>query len=101
MTEPSRPQEIANGCPICAKADERNGERNGARVQLWLSERRAVMFVEHDFDIVARYATRVLAFAEGTIIAEGAPAAVIGDAQVKRYILGEAPSLSRAAGAPP
>ena len=99
MTEPSRPQEIANGCPICAKADERNGERNDARVQLWLSERRAVMFVEHDFDIIARYAPRV-AFAEGTIIAEGA-SAVIGDAQVKRYILGEAPSLSRAAGAPP
>jgi len=98
MTEPSRPQEIANGCPICAKADERNGERNGARVQLWLSERRAVMFVEHDFDIIARYAPRV-AFAQGTIIAEGA-SAVIGDAQVKRCILGKAPSLRRAAAAP-
>ncbi len=64
-------------------------------------ERRAVMFVEHDLDIIARYATRVLAFADGTIIAEGAPAAVIGDAQVKRLILGEAPALSRAAAAPP
>jgi len=63
--------------------------------------RRAVMFVEHDLDIIARYATRVLAFAEGTIIAQGAPEAVIGDAQVKRYILGESPPLSRAAAAPP
>ncbi len=63
--------------------------------------RRAVMFVEHDLDIIARYATRVLAFAEGAIIAEGAPASVIGDAQVKRYILGEAPALRRAAAAPP
>jgi branched-chain amino acid transport system ATP-binding protein len=53
------------------------------------AERRAVMFVEHDLDIIARYATRVLAFAEGTIIAEGAPAAVISHAQVRRYILGE------------
>ena len=64
------------------------------------SERRAVMFIEHDFDIIARYAPRVLAFAQGTIIAEGAPAPVIGDAQVKRYILGEAPSLRRAVAAP-
>jgi branched-chain amino acid transport system ATP-binding protein len=65
-----------------------------------VSARRAVMFVEHDLDIIARYATRVLAFADGTIIAEGAPASVIGDAQVKRYILGEAPSLDRAVAAP-
>ncbi len=56
------------------------------------------MFVEHDFDIIARYAPRV-AFAEGTIIAEGA-SAVIGDAPVKRCILGKAPSLRRAAAAP-
>ncbi len=61
------------------------------------SERRAVMFVEHD---LARNATRVLAFAEGTIIAEGAPASVIGDAPVKRCIPGKAPSPRRAAAAP-
>jgi branched-chain amino acid transport system ATP-binding protein len=66
-----------------------------------VSAARAVMFIEHDLDIIARYATRVLAFADGTIIAQGAPAAVIGDAQVKRYILGEAPPLRRAMAAPP
>jgi len=62
-------------------------------------ERRAVMFVEHDLDIIQRYATRVLAFAEGTIIAEGAPAAVIADAKVRRYILGDAAARRHAAGA--
>ena len=66
-----------------------------------VSAARAVMFIEHDLDIIARYATRVLAFADGTIVAQGAPAAVIGDAQVKRYILGEAPSPRRAAAASP
>jgi branched-chain amino acid transport system ATP-binding protein len=65
-----------------------------------VGERRAVMFVEHDLDIIARYATRVLAFADGTIIAEGAPAAVIGDAKVKRYILGEATPRHTTATAP-
>jgi hypothetical protein len=71
------------------------------RVRLWRGAWRPVMFVERDLDIIARYATRVLAFAEGTIIAQGAPAAVIGDAPVKRYILGEAPPLRRALAAPP
>ncbi|HJT06116.1 MAG TPA: ABC transporter ATP-binding protein [Stellaceae bacterium] len=64
-------------------------------------DRRAVMFVEHDLDIIQRYATRVLAFAEGTIIAEGAPAAVIADAKVRRYILGDAAARRHAAGAAP
>jgi branched-chain amino acid transport system ATP-binding protein len=49
-----------------------------------------VLFVEHDMDIVARYAQRVLAFADGRIIADGAPAAVLDDAEVRRYVIGEA-----------
>ena len=32
------------------------------------------MFVEHDMDIVGRYADRVVAFYEGRIIADGPPA---------------------------
>ena len=36
-----------------------------------------VLFVEHDMDIVARYAQRVLAFSDGRIIADGEPAAVL------------------------
>jgi branched-chain amino acid transport system ATP-binding protein len=65
------------------------------------AERRAILFVEHDLDIIRRYATRVLAFADGAIIAEGTPAAVIADANVKRLILGESAAPRRAAGAAP
>ena len=36
-----------------------------------------VLFVEHDMDIVGRYADRVLAFYAGRIIADGEPAAVL------------------------
>ena len=32
-----------------------------------------VLFVEHDMEIVRRYAERVLAFYDGRIIADGAP----------------------------
>jgi len=48
-----------------------------------------VLFVEHDMDIVARYAARVVAFYDGRVIADGAPAQVLGDAEVRRYVIGE------------
>jgi len=49
-----------------------------------------VLFVEHDMEIVGRYAERVLAFYDGRIIADGPPAAVLGDADVQRYVTGMA-----------
>jgi branched-chain amino acid transport system ATP-binding protein len=49
-----------------------------------------VLFVEHDMEVVARYAARVLAFADGRIIADGAPADVLRDPEVRRYVIGEA-----------
>jgi branched-chain amino acid transport system ATP-binding protein len=49
-----------------------------------------VMFVEHDMEIIGRYATRVLAFADGTVIADGPPDAVLADAKVRRMITGQA-----------
>ena len=48
-----------------------------------------VLFVEHDMDIVNRYAERVLAFYDGRIIADGAPGAVLKDDEVRRYVIGE------------
>ncbi|MBL8671567.1 MAG: ABC transporter ATP-binding protein [Alphaproteobacteria bacterium] len=48
-----------------------------------------VLFVEHDMQIVERYATRVLAFYDGTIIADGAPSKVLADADVRRHVIGE------------
>lgn len=50
-----------------------------------------VLFVEHDMEIIDRYADRVLAFYEGRVIADGAPAAVLGNAEVQRYVTGVAP----------
>jgi branched-chain amino acid transport system ATP-binding protein len=47
-----------------------------------------IMFIEHDMDIVTRYADRVLAFYEGTVIADGAPATALADARVQALISG-------------
>jgi branched-chain amino acid transport system ATP-binding protein len=48
----------------------------------------AVLFVEHDMEVVARYATRVVAFYNGRVLADGAPAAVLADAEVRRHVTG-------------
>ena len=48
-----------------------------------------VLFVEHDMDIVSRYAGRVVAFYDGRVIADGAPAAVLAAEEVRRYVIGE------------
>jgi branched-chain amino acid transport system ATP-binding protein len=52
-------------------------------------EAMTVLFVEHDMDIVARYASRVVAFYSGRIIADGAPGAALATDDVRRYVTGE------------
>jgi branched-chain amino acid transport system ATP-binding protein len=46
------------------------------------------LFVEHDMEIVDRFADRVLAFYDGTVIADGAPAQTLGDPKVQELISG-------------
>lgn len=45
-------------------------------------------FVEHDVDIVARYATRVAAWISGAIVADGVPDGVLQDPRIRSEILG-------------
>jgi len=48
-----------------------------------------VLFVEHDMDIVQAYASRVIAFYSGRIIADAAPQAALANDDVRRYVTGE------------
>jgi branched-chain amino acid transport system ATP-binding protein len=52
------------------------------------AEGATVLFVEHDMEIVSRFAQRVLAFYDGRIIADAAPQAALADPEVKRYVVG-------------
>ena len=54
------------------------------------ADRVTVLFVEHDMEIVGRYAERVLAFYDGRIIADGVPGVVLQDDEVRKYVIGEA-----------
>ena len=47
-----------------------------------------VLFTEHDMDVVFAHADRVLVLDRGLLIAEGSPAAVRADAQVRAVYLG-------------
>jgi branched-chain amino acid transport system ATP-binding protein len=48
-----------------------------------------VLFVEHDMDIVARYADRVIAFYSGRVIADDVPHKALATDDVRRYVTGE------------
>lgn len=47
-----------------------------------------VLFVEHDMDIVERYADRVIAFYSGRIIADDTPQVALATDDVRRYVTG-------------
>jgi branched-chain amino acid transport system ATP-binding protein len=51
-------------------------------------QKTTVLFVEHDMEIIARFADRVLAFRDGTVIADGSPAVALADATVRTLISG-------------
>ena len=52
------------------------------------SRKITVLFVEHDMEIVGRFAERVLAFYDGTVIADGSPAETLEQPRVQELITG-------------
>jgi branched-chain amino acid transport system ATP-binding protein len=46
------------------------------------------LFVEHDMDVVQRYADRVMVWDSGTVMAEGTPSEVFRDERVLRNVVG-------------
>jgi branched-chain amino acid transport system ATP-binding protein len=84
------------GAPILLLMDEPTaGMAPGERVLLMglaasLAKRQniAVLFTEHDMDVVFAHADRIIVLDRGAIIVEGAPAAIRSDPQVRRVYLG-------------
>lgn len=48
----------------------------------------AVLFIEHDMEIVETFSPRCVAFYEGTILADGATANVLDDQKVREFVIG-------------
>jgi branched-chain amino acid transport system ATP-binding protein len=57
----------------------------------------AVLMIEHDMDLVFKFATRVLVLAAGRLIFEGSPADVTADHEVRRAYLGSYADARRGA----
>jgi branched-chain amino acid transport system ATP-binding protein len=49
----------------------------------------AVLLIEHDMDLVFRFASRITVMAQGAVLAEGTPEAIARDPQVREVYLGE------------
>jgi branched-chain amino acid transport system ATP-binding protein len=69
-----------------AKGEDTGGELSGEAG----GPDTTVLFVEHDMEIVTRYAERVVAFYSGRVLADGPPATVLADESVRRYVTGSA-----------
>ena len=55
-----------------------------------LSRDIAVLFIEHDMELVFRFASRVIVMVGGSILLEGTPAEIASDPQVRAVYLGKA-----------
>ena len=52
----------------------------------------SILLIEHDMDIVFRFAERITVLANGSVLAEGTPDEIAADARVRGVYLGEADS---------
>jgi branched-chain amino acid transport system ATP-binding protein len=86
----NRPRLLLMDEPTAGMApDERAALMTLAR-QLARSDKLAVLFTEHDMDVVFEYADRVVVMHQGEVIAAGLPGEVRADARVREVYLGEA-----------
>jgi branched-chain amino acid transport system ATP-binding protein len=76
--------------PTAGMAPEERQEIMQLAAGLARSQKLAVLFTEHDMDVVFGYADRVIVLHGGELIAAGAPAQVRNDARVREVYLGNA-----------
>ena len=57
----------------------------------------AVLLIEHDMDLVFSFATRITVLVNGSVLAEGEPAAIAADPRVKAVYLGDVDHVASAA----
>lgn len=68
-------------------ADEKM-ELMGVLIDALRSTETAVLFIEHDMEIVEAFSPRCIAFYEGTILADGPTMEVLEDPKVREFVIG-------------
>ena len=86
----NRPRLLLMDEPTAGMAPSERGALMELAAGLARSERLAILFTEHDVDVVFGYASRVLVLHSGELIAAGSPDSVRADARVREVYLGDA-----------
>jgi branched-chain amino acid transport system ATP-binding protein len=86
----NRPRLLLMDEPTAGMAPEERSALMALAAELARAERIAVLFTEHDMDVVFGHATRVLVLHLGELIAQGTPDEVQADARVREVYLGDA-----------
>jgi branched-chain amino acid transport system ATP-binding protein len=84
----SRPKVLLLDEPAAGVPREESNELFAAIAGL--SRDIAVLFIEHDMELVFRFASRVIVMVGGSILVEGTPAEIASDPQVRAVYLGKA-----------
>ena len=84
----TRPKVLLLDEPAAGVPQEEIGELFTAIANL--SQEISVLFIEHDMNIVFRFASRILVMVAGTILVEGTPAEIAADPRVREVYLGSA-----------
>jgi branched-chain amino acid transport system ATP-binding protein len=85
-----RPRLLLMDEPTAGMAPEERQELMRLTASLARSEQVAVLFTEHDVDVVFGFADRVIVLHGGEVIAAGTPPQVRSDARVREVYLGDA-----------
>ena len=88
MALASEPRLLLMDEPTAGMAPKERNELMALTAMLTREKGLAVLFTEHSMDVVFAYAQRVLVMARGRIIAQGPPAQVREDPQVRQVYLG-------------
>jgi branched-chain amino acid transport system ATP-binding protein len=75
--------------PTAGMSPRSRGRLMELAARLAREERIAVLFTEHDMDVVFGHADRVIVLDRGRVIAEGVPEAIRADARVRAVYLGD------------
>ncbi len=85
----SRPRVLLMDEPTAGMSPRSRGRLMQLAATVAREERIAVLFTEHDMDVVFGFADRIIVLDRGTIIASGQPSEIRADARVRAVYLGE------------